>query len=89
MRLSHPSDTAILRLTSLASSSTDFPPPSETGMNRSHRQEISTMVTRRLALIACGAVVFGLAVAPSGNASSLVVRTNHPTFSAPRSGSRT
>jgi hypothetical protein len=39
------------------------------------------MFTRRFALIACGAAVLGLAVAPAGDASSLAVSTNHLTFS--------
>ena len=39
------------------------------------------MFTRRLALIACGAVVLGLAVAPAGDASSLALKTDHLTFS--------
>jgi hypothetical protein len=39
------------------------------------------MFTRRLALIACGAAVLGLAVAPAGDASSLALKTNHLTFS--------
>jgi hypothetical protein len=34
-----------------------------------------------MALIACGAAVLGLAVAPAGNASSRVIKTNHLTFS--------
>jgi hypothetical protein len=39
------------------------------------------MFARRLAQIACGAAVLGLAVASTGDASSLVVKTNHLTFS--------
>jgi hypothetical protein len=39
------------------------------------------MFTRRLALIACGAAVLGLAVAPTGDAASLALKTNHLTFS--------
>jgi hypothetical protein len=39
------------------------------------------MVTRRLALIMCGASVLGLAVATVSGASSLAVRTNYLTFS--------
>ena len=39
------------------------------------------MLTRRLALIACGAAVLGLAIVPAGDASALAVGTNHLTFS--------
>ena len=39
------------------------------------------MLIRRLALIACGAAVLGLAVAPAGDAASLGLKTNHLTFS--------
>lgn len=39
------------------------------------------MLTRRLALIACGAAVLGLALAPAGNASALDGGTNDLTFS--------
>jgi len=38
------------------------------------------MLTRRLALIACGAAVLGLAIVPVGDASALAVGTNHLTF---------
>ena len=41
------------------------------------------MFTRRLAQIACGAAVFGLAVSSSSIASSLAHQTNHLTFSGP------
>jgi hypothetical protein len=50
-------------------------------MSRTITEEESTMFTRRLALIACGAAVLGLVVAPAGDASSLSVSTNHLTFS--------
>jgi hypothetical protein len=39
------------------------------------------MTTYRLALIACSAAVLGLAVAPTGDASSLALKTDHLTFS--------
>lgn len=39
------------------------------------------MLTRRLALIACGTAVLSLTVAASGHASGPAVKTNHLTFS--------
>jgi hypothetical protein len=38
------------------------------------------MFTRRFALIAFGAAVLDLAVAPAGDAASLALKTNHLTF---------
>jgi hypothetical protein len=53
-------------------------------MNGPHRKDEKrgeiAMFTRRLALIACGAAVLGLAVAPAGDAASLALKTNHLTF---------